>query len=783
MINQYKKIVSIIALCAYICLPRTAFSQQCPTSVYSTASFSINGKVTVTGDGNGIGSADNNKPLTICLNQNVILNQNTPGIINVGYRFYDNVTGNFPSAAGKPANPAGLLSYAVDNLGITNISDFNTKGFVTGIMVMDGSLGGDRITACQVVKIIKPQAPKVSIPAVCANGIISIKLENDPANIFDGYQINYTKTATGNKETPQDLPYPITIPSIHSSIKLDPEPYDVTVIGVNRIDEPANGSTCPTTASPAINVTPKAGVLKRVEPSVMEGTTVSGEYIIRFFSSNEVGTKVNIYQREESGSYDFTKPALKNFNTNFKVPTTIKPDSVKFTVAGPADKVYCFKMDVVDDCPTATPLTNLSRFDICTPVISVVAEDNKNVIKWSKFPSGTNLTYDRYEVEYYDSLSSKWKVLPGGVISDINNLGPFEHTDIECGKKYSYRVTANAGPTSSSTIKEVTAISADIPKALNVLYADLNLKGDSVEVRGVWADGTSPKNILPNSYRTWRADSPTGTYALQNTGISFFKDGTFDVNKENKCYYVDYSNICGIYSEKSKIVCSILAKNIGESMSWTANQPHSDGVAEYRIFVVNPATGEPENPKLDASGIPLKSYIDSKTGKNIINFPVITKNTFLDGDVSDDQNQTLYVRVEAYPIGWEITGGGTRNAPAKSNIIKITRPTIASFAQVFTPNGDGFNDKFGAYVKRYKFVVKAQMQVFDRWGNIIYSDETTDRNELDPNNLTPGFGWDGKMKDGTYANEGTYAFRMIVEDQSGQITTKDGVVLVAYKQP
>jgi gliding motility-associated-like protein len=763
MINQYKKIVGIIALCAYLCLPRNAFSQQCPTSPLSSASFSINGKVTVTGDGNGIGSADNNKALTICLNQSVILENKTPGLINAGYRFYDNVTTAFPAAGGKPANPTGVLAYSVDNLGISNITDFNTKGFVTGILVMDGSSGGIRITACQVVKIIKPQAPKVSIPAACANGIISIKLENDPANIFDSYQINYTKTATGNKETPQDLPYPITIPSIHSSKKLDPESYDVTVIGFNRIDEPLVGSTCPTTASAPINIIPKAGVLKRIEPSTMEGTTVAGEYVIKFFSGNEVGTKVNIYQREESGSYDFSKPALKIFNTNFKVPITIKSDSIKFTVAGPADKVYCFKMDVVDDCPTATPLINLARFDICTPVMNVVAEDNKNVIKWSKFPSGTNLTYKNYTIEYYDSLTSKWNILPGGAITDINNLGPLEHTDIECGKKYSYRVTADAGPSASSTIKEVTAISATIPNAADVIFASLNDKADSVRIQCEWKDQTTkPKNILSNSFRVWRADSPTGTYSVVNTGNRYFDDGTFNVNEESKCYYMDYSNLCGVYSEKTKTVCSILAKNVGESMSWTGNSPVGEGVAEYRIELIDPATGTPDS---------------SRTAF----FPYVTSKTFLDAVIPDDEKQTLYIRVQAFPIGFNTTTG--RNTFAQSNIIKIFRPTVASFAQVFTPNGDNFNDKFGAYVKRYKFVVKAQMQVYDRWGNIIYSDSTTDKSELDPSNPNPGFGWDGKMKDGTYANEGTYAFRMIVEDQSGQTTTKDGVVLLAYKQP
>jgi hypothetical protein len=64
---------------------------------------------------------------------------------------------------------------------------------------------------------------------------------------------------------------------------------------------------------------------------------------------------------------------------------------------------------------------------------------------------------------------------------------------------------------------------------------------------------------------------------------------------------------------------------------------------------------------------------------------------------------------------------------------------------VFTPNGDGYNELFKPYP--YRFVSRIDFNVADRWGNIVFSTQN------------PDILWDGKdMKTGKPVAEGVYFY-------------------------
>jgi gliding motility-associated-like protein len=64
---------------------------------------------------------------------------------------------------------------------------------------------------------------------------------------------------------------------------------------------------------------------------------------------------------------------------------------------------------------------------------------------------------------------------------------------------------------------------------------------------------------------------------------------------------------------------------------------------------------------------------------------------------------------------------------------------------VFTPNGDNANDLYTPF-PGWRFVESVDFQVFNRWGNLVFS--TT----------TPGLNWDGKDSQGKELAEGAYFF-------------------------
>ncbi len=87
------------------------------------------------------------------------------------------------------------------------------------------------------------------------------------------------------------------------------------------------------------------------------------------------------------------------------------------------------------------------------------------------------------------------------------------------------------------------------------------------------------------------------------------------------------------------------------------------------------------------------------------------------------------------------------NVSEYSNVVCIDNDTcsVYSLPNVFTPNSDGFNDKFTPFP--YTSVEKVNMTIFNRWGKVVY--ETDD----------PDINWDGKHQGtNTLCSDGVYFF-------------------------
>jgi len=86
-----------------------------------------------------------------------------------------------------------------------------------------------------------------------------------------------------------------------------------------------------------------------------------------------------------------------------------------------------------------------------------------------------------------------------------------------------------------------------------------------------------------------------------------------------------------------------------------------------------------------------------------------------------------------------------QNESAFSNIVCIDSCTYYELPNVFTPNGDGHNDIFKP--GPYYFVEKVEMQIFNRWGMLVFETEDPDIN------------WDGRyMKNNELVSSGVYYY-------------------------
>lgn len=86
---------------------------------------------------------------------------------------------------------------------------------------------------------------------------------------------------------------------------------------------------------------------------------------------------------------------------------------------------------------------------------------------------------------------------------------------------------------------------------------------------------------------------------------------------------------------------------------------------------------------------------------------------------------------------------------------------------VFTPNGDEFNERFQPFTYS---MVEANMKVYNRWGRPVYKFE----GEIPP--PTTLWGWDGTINGGAKASEGIYYFILDLKGTDGNNFSEHGTV-------
>ena len=89
---------------------------------------------------------------------------------------------------------------------------------------------------------------------------------------------------------------------------------------------------------------------------------------------------------------------------------------------------------------------------------------------------------------------------------------------------------------------------------------------------------------------------------------------------------------------------------------------------------------------------------------------------------------------------------------------------------VFSPNDDGFNDRFTVFGKLPSVVAIDLLQIFDRWGNLVY-----EAKELQPNDVERG--WNGRFGGKTMGND-VYLYVAKIRFLDGIIETYSGDVLL-----
>jgi gliding motility-associated-like protein len=746
----------LVGITVWTCVSNTTLAQT-GCKVENTAEpvkgeFSINAnKVAVKGDGGRSLTAANNIAVKICEGE-VITLKNTLLVSTSTSNTYwilpeSSHWGN--SAPIQSLFPVGSYSNKNDDLSVkldaTGFSLYNGPGryivyqYDNTVPLSGG--GNDLHFACQVIEVIKPAVPVVTT-SVCSGNEVQITFAADPKNNFDDYEITFNATS-GSFNPILNTGKPTTYPFTVKSGTLLPD-FQNRILSIKGLSVTGN---CNAPTTPNTLITFNAATIFKPVVSAIVGTTTKGEFKLAVSAQNSVSRNLYIRDPLIPNTYDYTKV----FKTYGSTATTT--DSTVLQVPN-ADKMYCFQAEALDlACPSSTSNPTLrSNEEICTTPATVTPESNKNVITWLRAPGGlVGSLYRYYQVERLFSDGTVDKLFPA--IPTVTEL-KIEDPDVICGQEYTYRVLTNYSQKSYSQLIRVKAVSDDVPSKIPRVFASMTNDAKYANIQGGFDPTNIPLNVKANNFKYYRAEALSAPYSLIKIGDKLINDSTVDVNKKSYCYYMTWTNLCNKESDPSEKVCTVNLKSSGATVNWTKETSISVGTDSYIVQRVNPSDGT--NIKELASNV-----------KNIYSY-----NTQI---LPETEGQEIYIQIESRPVGWNTASG--RLPSTLSNIIRIFRPSLMMSPQIFTPNGDNNNDKF---IVRGKFIKKLKMTIYDRWGNAIFYNEMDGYPTEENQDESTVVGWDGIMNNGNKAIEGSYAFKIEVEDTIGQITTKEGALLLAY---
>jgi gliding motility-associated-like protein len=100
---------------------------------------------------------------------------------------------------------------------------------------------------------------------------------------------------------------------------------------------------------------------------------------------------------------------------------------------------------------------------------------------------------------------------------------------------------------------------------------------------------------------------------------------------------------------------------------------------------------------------------------------------------------------------WQVVTNRYGCVDSTKRVIEVLGHTIYA-PNAFSPNNDGVNDGFRAYVRG---AVAYTIMVLDRWGNVVFS--TTNQEEV----------WRGILPNGNQAKSDVYSYRIELQEIKG----------------
>ena len=373
----------------------------------------------------------------------------------------------------------------------------------------------------------------------------------------------------------------------------------------------------------------------------------------------------------------------------------------------------------------------VSLTNIKTVIINVMAPKVQNLtaevvghdarLSWTTYPCANAtalLVYRKAGCNGYVPDECETGIREGyQLIATLNDISSTSFTDqnLSQGVEYEYRIVAQFPDGAKSIVSDAACVTLknDSPLMTHVSNDSIDLVSGQVVTRWVKPKEIDGQYVAPFSYGLTRILDGTSSIVYEGSD-TIFLDANVDLAQATSLIYKVQmrdanQQLMGESAAASAVMLSANGTFSEAHLSWTEAVPWL--VDSTQVF--------------------------KEVNSHFVRIASVTGMEYVDAEVESDETYRYYVRTFGHYTLEGIMRPLVNYSAIKSVRIGHEEP-IEEFSytlpNVFTPNGDGFNDVFEPIVTGIDLIVSAKTVVFNRWGNILH--DTDD----------PLIQWDGKSK-------------------------------------
>ena len=378
------------------------------------------------------------------------------------------------------------------------------------------------------------------------------------------------------------------------------------------------------------------------------------------------------------------------------------------------------------DDDTPVNLTNVKTISIkvMAPKVqnlsaSVVGHDV--ALSWSAYPcsnASALLVYRKAGCNAYEPDACETGIRDGyQLVASLNDVSSTVFTDLNLsqGIDYEYRVVAQFPDGAESIVSNAACVSLsnDSPLMTHVSNDSIDLVPGHVITCWNKPQDIDEQYVAPFVYTLKRILDGVESFVYEGTDTTFLDTNLDLAEAASLLYKVEMRDANQQTMGESAAASAVMLTANGAfseaRLTWTESVP----------WIVD------------------STHVFKEINSRFVRIASVTGMEYVDADVESDKTYRYYVRTFGHYTIEDVLKPLVNYSAIKTVRIGHEEP-VEEFSynlpNVFTPNGDGFNDVFEPIATGINLIVSAKTVIFNRWGNVL----------CDTDN--PLIQWDGKSK-------------------------------------